>query len=314
MKEAPKRSQAKRKRGAYYTTSNPFMLDPFREWCAEAGTAKTRVLEPFAGSNNIIRILSEMGLCNKSCSYDIVPKAAGIRKRDTIKRFPSGYKVCVTNPPWLTSYSAKRRGVEFVAPRYDNLYKYCLELALANCEYVAFIVPGTFLRTGLFRERLKSVIFIHGKIFAETDNPVCIALFGGRQKSTKIYHDNAYVGTLRGLESRMPPASDDMRIRFNDPDGQVGLHCIDNTRGPSIRFCLGPEITRQVKHSDRLITRISVPHRNPAALVDKLNEELDAVRRSTRDVFFAPFKGLRKDGQYRRRIDYEFVRNLIANA
>ena len=307
-------SHTKRKRGVYYTTSNPFALEPFREWCKEAGIAKARILEPFAGSNNIVRMLSELGLCARYQSYDIAPKAAGIKKRDTIKSFPSGYRVCVTNPPWLTSYSARRRGVEFVAPRYDNLYKYCLELALANCEYVAFIMPGTFLRTGLFRERLKSVIFLHGKIFAETDNPVCIALFGGHQKNTKVYNDNRYLGTLQGLESHMPPASNDGNVRFNDPAGQIGLYCIDNTRGPSIRFCRGSEITRRVKHSDRLITRIAVPHRNPATLVGKLNKELDATRRNTHDVFFAPFKGLRKDGKYRRRIDYEFVRNLIANA
>lgn len=305
---------AKRKRGIYYTAVNPFALDPFRKWCAAAETAKTCVLEPFAGSNNIIHMLSELNLCTESSSYDIAPEADGVKKMDTIKNFPSGHRVCVTNPPWLTSYSARRRGVEFVAPKYDNLYKYCLELALANCEHVAFIVPGTFLRTGLFRERLQTVIFVHGKIFAETDNPACIALFGGRQKSTKIYNDNACLGTLQDLESHMPPASNDARIRFNDPTGQIGLHCIDNTRGPSIRFCRGSEIARTVKRSDRLITRISVPHSDPDTLVGKLNKELAATRKSTHDVFFAPFKGLRKDGKYRRRIDYEFVRNLIANA
>lgn len=111
----------------------------------------------------------------------------------------------------------------------------------------------------------------------------------------------------------MPPASNDGSIRFNDPAGQIGLYCTDNTREPSIRFCRGSEITRRVKHSDRLITRIAVPHRDPATLVCKLNKELDATR-NTHDVFFAPFKGLRKDGKYRRRIDYEFVRNLIASA
>ena len=57
-----------------------------------------------------------------------------------------------------------------------------------------------------------------------------------------------------------------------------------------------------------------MPHSDPATLVGKLNKELDATRKSTHDVFFAPFKGLRKDGKYRRRIDYEFVRNLIASA
>ena len=59
---------------------------------------------------------SELGLCARYRSYDIAPGAAGVKKRDTIKSFPPGYRVCVTNPPWLTSYSARRRGVEFVGP------------------------------------------------------------------------------------------------------------------------------------------------------------------------------------------------------
>jgi len=86
---------------------------------------------------------------------------------------------------------------------------------------------------------------------------------------------------------------------------------IDNTRGPSIYFCRGCEITNEIKHSSRSITRISVPFRVTGAVVDRLNLELSRFRAATNDVFLTPFKGLREDGFYRRRLDYGLARRFI---
>ena len=46
--------------------------------------------------------------------------------------------------------------------------------------------------------------------------------------------------------------------------------------------------------------------------VQKTNNELSEFRNSTKDVFLTPFKGLRKDGMYRRRMDYQLARNFIS--
>ena len=66
--------------------------------------------------------------------------------------------------------------------------------------YVAFIIPATFLRTELFRNRLDTIIFINNKLFSETENPICLALFTKKSKQTKIYYDNKFIGTLEDLE------------------------------------------------------------------------------------------------------------------
>ncbi len=300
----------KRENGVYYTVNNPFRLAPFQRWAKKARITESRILEPFAGANNIITLLKQEGLCGRFYSYDIAPKSRQVVRRDTIGRFPAGYKTCITNPPWLTRYFASRNKVYFPDTKHDNLYKTCLELALANCDNVAFIIPGTFLRTGLYRERLSSIIFIHKKMFADTDHPVCIAMFNKRRVSdTDVYHDDVHIGRLGELERFMPRRSGrGQDIRFNDPRGRLGLHAIDNTREASIRFCKGSEIKRRVIHSDRLITRIGTKHEVD---IDALNRRLNQIRRKTHDVFFAPFKGLRKDGSYRRRVDYEFVRDLV---
>jgi len=319
-KHAPKRT-----RGVYYTTGNPFELKPFQDWADKINLENLEVLEPFAGENHIITWLGKK--CKSHKSFDIKPKAAEIEKQDTLKKFPKGFKVCITNPPWLTNYSAKRHGLKFPKIKYDNIYKGALELALVNCPYVGFIIPGTFLtwalRTSWFRKRLYSVIFINSKLFTETDNPVCLALFTNEKEDTMVYNDNDLLGTLEELAKHMPPSvKPGRKIVFNSDNGNLGLICIDNTKEESIRFCPPSEIkrkneksgaieARKMKISDRLLTKIKVDKKITESEIEILNTELKKVRKKTHDVFFAPFKGLRKDGKYRKRVDFIFVRNLI---
>ena len=320
-KHKPKRTE-----GVYYTTGNPFELKPFNDWARKIKLKELEVLEPFAGENHIITWLGKK--CKSHKSYDIKPKAAETEKQDTLKKFPKGFKVCITNPPWLTNYSAKRHGLKFPKIKYDNIYKGALELALNNCDYVGFIIPGTFLtwalRTSWFTKRLYSVIFINSKLFTETDNPVCLALFTKEEvKDTMVYNDETPLGTLKKLKSHMPlPVKNGRKIVFNSDEGNLGLICIDNTKEPSIRFCPPSEIkrkneksgaieARKMKISDRLLTKMDTDIEDVDSAIKTLNKKLDRIRKETHDVFFAPFKGLRRDGKYRRRVDFIFVRNLI---
>ncbi len=140
----------KRQNGIFYTANNPFKLVPFKRWAKKVCLTENAILEPFAGANNIIRMLQQENLCNDFRSYDVEPKDKLVEKRDTLYNFPVGYNVCITNPPWLTNYSARRNNIFFPKIEYDNIYKHCLKLALKNCENVCFIIPATYLRTGLF--------------------------------------------------------------------------------------------------------------------------------------------------------------------
>ncbi|MCL2038821.1 MAG: hypothetical protein FWG85_00145 [Bacteroidetes bacterium] len=47
-------------------------------------------------------------------------------------------------------------------------------------------------------------------------------------------------------------------------------------------------------------------------LIDMLNDRLARFREDTNDIFLTPFKGLRKDNKYRRRLDYALARKLIS--
>ena len=306
-------TDSKRSNGQYFTARNPFRCPAFLAWAERLDLPRQRILEPFAGANDIIRSLQDLELCTDFASYDIRPAHDQVRPRDTLREFPSGFAVCVTNPPWLARNSATRRGLPFPDCRYDNMYKHCLELCLRNCAHVAALLPASFLQSGLFRHRLQAYVLLHAPLFRDTENPVCLALFGsGTSADADIHYDNEFIGTLTALEQHCPRGNRDRHVRFNDPAGALGFVSFDNTRGRSIRFCPADEIAEhEIKVSSRFITRISGDLGDVSKLVVRLNGMLDEYRDATRDLFLTPFKGIRDDGQYRRRMFFSQARRFV---
>ena len=305
----------KKQNGVYFTKSkNPFHHLEFIRWAKQHKINQRIVLEPFAGANDIIKTLRNTDLCNQFSSYDLNPKDDGVKARDSIENFPKGYEVCITNPPWLYKSRAKRLKLPFPETRWDNVYKHCLNLALDHCDYVAILIPASFLSSNIFLERLESVIVIQSKIFEDTENPVCLALFGNKPtEQTKIFADEDYIGTLDQLKKNLPKENNKKQVTFNVSEGDLGLIAIDNTKSASIKFCKGEELNSyDIRHSSRSITRLSIEGVGiNQKIIDGLNDNLSNMRKRTHDVFMTPFKGMRKDGMYRRRLDYSMARNLI---
>ncbi len=309
----------KRTKGQYFTQYNPFDNKAFQDWANECNLEENTILEPFAGSNNLIKMLQNMGLCNNFISYDIEPKDENVLFKDTLKDFPSNHDICITNPPYLAQNSAKRRGLFYPKTKYDDLYKFALDKCLENCKNVGAIIPASFLNSQLFRDRLSHYILLNGKMFNDTEHPVCLALFKGQSKDVDLYQDREFIGKLSEFEKKLPKAENKVEMKFNDKAGKIGLIAIDNTIEASIRFCNGNEINpEKVGSSSRSITRISIARRS-ASLIDcdieklikNLNEMLNGFRKETYDIFLTPFKGLRKDNKYRRRLDYALARDVI---
>lgn len=315
-RKTPKIHETKRKLGQYFTTYNPFKNAGFLEWARECKLTQSTILEPFAGANNLINMLKNMNLCRDFKSFDIEPKSEFVVRKDTLKNFPKGFKICITNPPYLAQNSATRRRIDFPSTKYDDLYKFALEICLENCEFVGAIIPASFFNAQLFRKRLSHYILLNSKMFNDTAHPVCLALFTPNAHKTKIYHGEKFLGNLSEFEKKLPKMSQNQSIKFNDPNGNLGLLALDNTKESSIKFIKGSEISpEKILVSSRSITRISVPNvKNLPLLIDKLNENLNQFRKQTHDLFLTPFKGLRKDGFYRRRLDYKLAKMLIDEA
>lgn len=309
----------KRELGAYYTALfNPFVGDAFQEWVKDKGIKNKKVLEPFAGNNSIIRFLQEVGMASKYKSYDLQPTSDQVEQRDTIIDYPKDFDLCVTNPPWFYKSSAKRRNAKFPDMPYDNIYKLCLERAMTYNKFVVMLLPASFVtykKAPSFFERLDRVIFLNRPLFADTDNPVCLALFGEEENNNPIFfNDDEKVGDYNTLMRHMPQSNGPIKnsIKFNIPDGKLGLVAIDNNKEPSIRFCRGKELDGyDIKGSSRSITRISGDFKLDNDFLRTVNDYLKEMRDKTADVFLTPFKGLRGDGKYRRRMNYTIAREII---
>ena len=304
-------SDSKRSRGAYFTVGNPFHHPAFAEWAQLAALRTQDILEPFAGSNSLIRHLEDMGLCSRFTSFDIAPSSVDVQQRDTLKSFPTGYSVCVTNPPWLAKNSATYRGLPYPASKYDNLYKHCLAKCLDRCEWVAAIVPESFLCANIFQDRLAHCISLSYRLFRDTGHPTCLALFGPQPTpDVLVWVGTKVVGWLNDLNRLRPrPRQDGCNITFNRADGNLGLIALDNTLGPSIRFCEVEELADYtVKHSGRHITKL---HVDCELEIDLWNRFLNEFRAKTKDVLITCYKGVRKDGMYRRRLDWQLARGII---
>ena len=234
-----------------------------------------------------------------------------MERRDTLRRFPEGYGVCVTNPPWLARNSAAARGLRFPDCGYDDLYKLALERCLAHCAFVAALIPESFIRAGLFQPRLREFVSLTARMFHDTGHPVGLALFGPeRSREAAVWSGERRIGGLSALMRLRPPVrAGGAPVRFNDPNGNVGLIALDNTREASIRFCPVEELADyRVKPSGRHITKLRV--RGPVR-ISEWNRRLDRFRRDTSDVLMTCYKGIRRDGMYRRRCDWNLARGVI---
>ena len=302
----------KRKDGRFYTEGNPFHHQQFQKWADIAKIPKEKILEPFAGSNNLIKMLKSANLCNQFKSYDISPSDESVIQKDTIRDFPKGFNVCVTNPPWLARNSATRRRLPYPKTKYDDMYKHCLDISLKNCGYVAALIPESFICSKQFLPRLDSFISLNQKMFSDTDHPVGLALFHPIEtRSKKVYFGNKLLGTLEELKGYLPKNNKKFNVKFNTEDGNLGFIGLDNTKGRSIRFCDIEELKDyQVRHTSRVITKIKT---ETPMDIKKANEFIENFRNKTNDVFLTAYRGLRKDGMYRRRMDYALTRDIIIN-
>lgn len=327
-------SLEQRNKGQFFTTTNPFKLNPFFEWYNKIPNIDEEVfLEPFAGSNNIVKMIEDINLKQpKSWScYDIEPSLDNktpefnVIQRDTLKDFPENHNVAITNPPYLAKNSATRRGLDFPETIYDDIYKESLLQMLNNLDYIAAIIPESYINSGLFEERLDKVISLNVKMFEDTECPVCLALFVPEEvEKTEIYRMDLLLGTSSELKQELSIIQGGNKEisklwTFNDPEGEIGVQLVDDTNTSSIEFFLGELIdSSKIKPTSRAFTRISgVKFKNEDERIEFIsiaNELLISYRNKTQDVFMTSFKGLRKDGKYRRRLDFKTVRSLLTKS
>lgn len=327
-----KKKNQKKENGQYFTITNPFGLEIFDKWFNLVYKNET-ILEPFAGSNNIVKLINEIYPKTKFKSFDIDTSFKNlyphvkITKRDTLKSFPRGFKVAITNPPYLARNSATRNNLLYPETEYDDMYKYSLDTMLSHVDNVAAIIPESFITSGLFLDRLYAVASLTTKMFNDTECPVCLAMFVKDKKSVKLekdnyllYHMNEYIGEYKDMSKKVAlflSDRDKIEWKFNDKNGNIGIKCIDDTKKPTICFVEGIKIEKsKIKVSSRSLTRVSGLPKDikKEKFIDKCNSLIERYREKTKDIFLTSFKGLRSDNNYRRRLDFKTARQIMNKA
>ncbi len=320
----------KRQFGIWFTKANPFNHSRISKWLEIIHKTNLPVIEPFAGSGNMVKMLPYL---NWQGFYDIQPQQdyQQIHLRNSLVDFPKfsengeKFQVAITNPPWLSKNSASRRRLDFDNEfLFDDLYKQALFQCLANCDYVMAIVPENFVKSGLFRDRLVSIIRLTSCIFGnETEHPSCIALFEKNASNDfEIWEGENFLGMYSNLINHAVTQLDSQNIlpfKFNSSEGEIIMHGLDTRSGPTICFSLASsEQLSSVKRSDRHLCIIQIPSNLLEIDIEKFiftaNKILTEYRILTCDVGLSPTKSRRRDGRVRRRLDFDIARRILTLA
>ena len=191
---------------------------------------------------------------------------------------------------------------------------------LDNADYVVAIIPDSFVQNiNLFRDHIFAIDRQSKVLFEDTDEPLCVAYFVKNcNKDFVVYSDGNPFQTYSELCKSELTVDKTVDITFNDPDGEIGLIAFDNTKEASIRFVRGEELhNKNITQSSRHYTRISgIPNYtdNIDTVIEISNGILRSYRDSTQDFFLTAFKGMRKDGKLRRRLDFKKARIILSIA
>jgi hypothetical protein len=317
--------------GSFYTTKSGWLTNQVRQFLEKAlSESNGNLLDPFAGDGHLLEAIksdSVLGAQVKlATGFDIQGDLFPVN--DSLIAIPNPQRaVIVTNPPYLANHSAKRKGVDQLVAKYfdgssqKNLYRIALEKALESADYVAAIIPETFLLSTFPKHRLELAVVIQDSLFGDTDAPALVACFTKvRCADARIFTGNQSIGNLSEILALRDSIAPKQKIVFNEPTGRIGLRAVDGSDGKSpIAFVAARDFeypSDSVATSSRLMTYLEVPgvaDKDIPELISKANALLSSIRKRSGDLVLAPFKGNNKAGKRRRRLDYALARRILNN-
>jgi len=315
----------KRSLGQFFTKNDFWLKDHVLEFIKS--TDAKIAFDPFAGGGDLLNMTKKIGF-KKTKGFDI-DKSLNWEQNDSLLNIPKiENSITITNPPYLSNYSAKRKGIYenvkkyFDICNYDDIYQLAIEKCLAN-DFGIMIIPETFINSRFPKNRLVSITIIEDQLFNDTENPICVICFDNKNKTydqIDVYKNDELIGKLGYFEKMRRTPRKNIYMKFNAPKGQIALRAVDTTNPQKpISFMKPGEIDydlADIKHSSRLITLIEVKADNRA--IDKIikhsNQMLFDFRKKTYDVLLSPFKGNKKNGERRRRLDYMTARAFLEDA
>jgi len=315
----------KRSLGQFFTKNDFWLKGHILDFIKS--TKATIAFDPFAGDGDLLRAAKKVDF-REVKGFDI-DSSLNWETNDSLISIPKiNNSITITNPPYLSNYSAKRKGIYenvkkyFDSCNYDDVYQLAIEKCLVN-DFGIMIIPETFINSSFPKNRLASITIIEEQLFDDTETPICVICFDKKDKhydNIKIYKNEILLGNLGTYERMRKSPRKILNIKFNSSKGQIALRAVDTTSHKKpIAFMKPEEIDYDlstIKTSSRLITLIELD--TSADLTDKIIEQSNKIlfefRKNTKDILLSPFKGNKKNGERRRRLDYLTARAILEDA
>lgn len=320
----------KRALGQFYTHKNCWLHPHIKDFISSCGCCV--VYDPFAGIGCLIKtVKDEVPSITESKGLDI-DRSLGWDFNDSLINIPHvPNAIIVTNPPYISNYSARRKKINveldkyFDSTCYDDVYLLALDKMLEAQRHVVAIVPETFINSSYKqKDKLTSITILEENPFNDTDAPVVVLCFDSVCKplqKIKVYKNAQYVCSLGEVENSRLVPKNSVKMKFNDPSGWLAVRCVDNTSPDDrLRFAFKSDINynweERIKVSSRLLTLIAldVPDEQRFAFILECNRVLEEIRRKSHDIILSPFKGNARNGIRRRRLDFLTCRAIIERA
>lgn len=314
--------------GQFFTKGSVWLREHIKKFILDSKT--DLAYDPFAGAGDLLNVAKELGY-SRIEGLD-VDANLNWKLNDSLELIPHlDNAIIITNPPYISNYSATRKKVGenlkkyFDASNYDDVYLIALDKMLDAEDYVVAIIPETFINSNYQQKnRLHSITILEENPFDDTDTPVLVACFDGKEKSlseVKVYKNDKYVNSLGNIENMRLIPNKNIKMIFNDKSGWLGVRCVDTTNpNDMLKFDFKENIDYDwdngIKVSSRLLTliQIDIPESKRKAFIDACNYILNITREQTDDIIFSPFKGNMKNGRRRRRLDFITCRAIIEKA
>lgn len=309
----------KRNLGQYFTRKSDWLEPHIKEFIVSSGY--TKLIDPFAGEGDLLNLAKELGF-NEVVGLDIDPNLGWV-ENDSLSNIPE-YKdgIVITNPPYLSKNSAKRRGLKsynyFIGNGFQDLYQVAMERVFESVERSVFIIPETFMTSMMFLHHIYSLTVIEKQLFDDTECPVCVCCFkANRHKPYYIYKGKDFLFDSKEANVILKEfeTNADINVRFNVKNGNLGLRGVDGLcEENKIKFCFPKELnydSSNIKISSRAISIMDVDFDITEKFLIKANDILNEYRNKTHDIFLSPFKNNNKGGVRRRRLDFKTARQII---
>lgn len=316
----------KKKLGQYFTKNEIWLKPHIIEFIKNSNCSIA--YDPFAGGGDLLKISEYYGI-KQTIGLDIDDKL-NWKVNDSLKKIPHiDNAIIITNPPYLTKYSASRKHIKISSKYFKNhtdLYQLAIDKMLKAQDFAVAIIPETYINSKFFNKhlsRINSITILTENPFSDTENPVCVVCFDNVEKippEIKVYADDEYLNDYSYFKELKLTPKRNYSIRFNVKSGKLALRAVDlTTDDKKIRFYSKEELNydlSRISNSSRLITLIDLDCAdiNIKELVKECNRLLEDYRNKTKDITLSPFKGNTKDGKRRRRLDYKTARCIIEKA